>query len=211
MKTGIIYIIKNNLNNKVYIGQTITNIKTRFNQHCKNSTLKSRHYKIYNAIKKYGKENFYIEVLESNIEIDKLDEREIYYIEKYNSFKKGYNSTKGGDGRTINKEYDEEKIVYMYKQGKSMKEIGFLYNVSNATISRLLNRLNIKTRHDGNKYESFDITKFVSLWENKEITIKHMSEYYKVDERTIRRYAKRLNLNRKGVSTIERISKDIIK
>lgn len=211
MKTGIIYIIKNNLNNKVYIGQTITNIKTRFNQHCKNSTLKSRHYKICNAIKKYGKENFYIEVLESNIKIDKLDEREIYYIEKYNSFKKGYNSTKGGDGRTINKEYDEEKIVYMYKQGKSMKEIGFLYNISNATISRLLNRLNIKTRHDGNKYESFDITQFVSLWENKEITIKHMSEYYKVDERTIRRYAKRLNLNRKGVSTIERISKDIIK
>lgn len=211
MKTGIIYIIKNNINDKVYIGQTITNIKTRFNQHCKNSTLKSRHYKIYNAIKKYGKENFYIEVLESNIEIDKLDEREIYYIEKYNSFKKGYNSTKGGDGRVINKEYDEEKIVYLYKQGKSMKEIGFLYNVSEATISRLLNRLNIKTRHDGNKYESFNKIEFINLWENKNIIIKDMAEYYNVNEKTIKRHAKRLNLNRKGVSTIERISKDIIK
>ena len=41
MKTGIIYIIKNRLNDKVYIGQTTTDIKTRFNQHCKNSTLKS--------------------------------------------------------------------------------------------------------------------------------------------------------------------------
>lgn len=211
MKTGIIYIIKNNINDKVYIGQTTTDIKTRFNQHCKNSTLKSRHYKIYNAIKKYGKENFYIEVLESDIGINKLDEREIYYIEEYNSFKKGYNSTKGGGGRVINKEYDEEKIVYLYKQGKSLKEIGFLYNVSGTTISRALHKLNIQTRHDGNKYESFNKIEFINLWENKNISIKDMAKYYNVNEKTVRRYAKRLNLNRKGVSTIERISKDIIK
>ena len=109
MKTGQIYIIKNKINNKVYIGQTTTNYKTRFIQHCKPSCVRTRHYKLYNAIKKYGKDNFYIELLETNIPIDKLNEKEISYIEEYNSFNKGYNATKGGDGRTINKQYDEEK------------------------------------------------------------------------------------------------------
>ena len=205
MKTGIIYIIKNKINKKVYIGQTTTNIQTRFNQHCKNSTLKNRNYKIYNAIKKYGKENFYIEILEKDIPLEKLNEKEIEYIEKYNSFCLGYNSTKGGDGRTINKKYDEKKICEMYKNGFSLSIIGKKYNVSNATISRCLKKLNIQTRHDGNKYENFNKETFVSMWKDKNITIKKMASLFKVDERTIRRNAKRLNLNRKGVTTIENL------
>lgn len=206
MKTGIIYIIKNRLNDKVYIGQTTTDIKTRFNQHCKNSTLKSRHYKLYNAIKKYGKEKFYIEILEQDIDINKLDEREIYYIEKYNSYLKGYNSTKGGDGRVINKEYDEKEILMLYKNGYSLGKIGQIYNVSIATISRVLNKLNVKTRHGGNKYESFNIEEFKKMWVDKDIKIKDMAKFYNVNEKTIRRHAKRLKLNRKGVLTIERVS-----
>ena len=206
MKTGIIYIIKNRLNDKVYIGQTTTDIKTRFNQHCKNSTLKSRHYKLYNAIKKYGKEKFYIEILEQGVDINKLDEREIYYIEKYNSYLKGYNSTKGGDGRVINKEYDEKEIVALYNNGYLLKQIGQIYNVSDATISRVLNKLNVKTRHDGNKYESFNVEEFKKMWADKDIKIKDMAKFYNVNEKTIRRYAKRLKLNRKRIATIERIS-----
>lgn len=211
MKTGIIYIIKNKLNDKVYIGQTTTDIKTRFNQHCKNSTLKSRNYKLYNAIKKYGKENFYIEILEQNIDINKLDEREICYIEKHNSYLKGYNSTKGGDGRVINKEYDEKEILMLYKKGYSLEKIGKIYNVSGATISRVLNKLNVKTRHDGNKYESFNVEEFKKMWFDKDIKIKDMAKFYNVNEKTIRRNAKRLKLNRKGVSTIERVSQDTTK
>ena len=67
MKTGTIYIIKNKINDKVYIGQTTSDIKTRFNCHCKKSTINNRHYKIYNAMKKYGKENFYIVRWQKNI------------------------------------------------------------------------------------------------------------------------------------------------
>ena len=203
MKTGIIYIIKNRLNDKVYIGQTTTDIKTRFNQHCKNSTLKSRHYKLYNAIKKYGKEKFYIEILEQGVDINKLDEREIYYIEKYNSYLKGYNSTKGGDGRVINKEYDEKEILMLYKNGYSLGKIGQIYNVSIATISRVLNKLNVKTRHGGNKYESFNVEEFKKMWADKDIKIKDMAKFYNVNEKTIRRHAKRLKLNRKRVATTE--------
>lgn len=55
-----IYIIKNTINNKVYIGQTSQSVDERFREHMKPSTIKKRgNYKIYNAIEKYGKENFY--------------------------------------------------------------------------------------------------------------------------------------------------------
>lgn len=185
MKTGIIYIIKNNINSKVYIGQTTTNLQTRFSQHCKKSTLANRHYKLYNAIKKYGKEHFFIGELEKNIPLSELDNKEIYYIEKYNSFINGYNSTKGGDGRVINKKYDETQIVNEYKNGRSCSEIGKMFNVSCATISRVLKKLNVKTRHDGNKYESFGET-FIKLW-NSGIAIKELATKYNVNEKTIRR------------------------
>lgn len=201
MKTGLIYIIKNDVNNKVYIGQTTTDIHTRFNQHCKKSTIKNRHYKLYNAIKKYGKNHFYCEILESNVPISQLNNKEIYYIEQYDSYYKGYNSTKGGDGRTINKHYEEKQIIEMYKNGKSLNEIAKLYNVSSATISRCLKKLNIHTRHDGNKYESFNKDQFIEMWNNKQITLTQMSIFFKVDKRTISRHAKRLKLNKKGVTT----------
>ena len=90
-----IYIIKNKINKKVYIGQTCQSPKERFAQHMKPSTHKTRgSYKLYNAIKKYGKENFYFEVLEKNISKKEIDEKEIYYINLYDSYYNGYNSTK---------------------------------------------------------------------------------------------------------------------
>lgn len=47
---------------------------------------------------KIGIDKFYIKELECDIPKDKLDEREKYYIEKFNSFYGGYNATVGGKG-----------------------------------------------------------------------------------------------------------------
>ena len=197
MKTGQIYIIKNKINDKVYIGQTTVNYQTRFKQHCKPSSIRTRHYKLYNAIKKYGEENFYIELLEENIPIEKLNQREIWYIEKYDSFNFGYNSTKGGDGRTINKYYDEKNIVALYNSGMSAREIGEKYKVCGATIIRVLHKLGIKTRRDGNKYTLFDKALFVKLWNNTSVTKAEMSCMFNVDCKTLKRYANRIGLANK--------------
>lgn len=193
MKTGLIYIIKNTVNNKVYVGQTTTNLNTRFSQHTKKSTVSNRFYKLHNAIRKYGKDKFYIEPLETNIPIEQLNEREIYYIEKFNSYKNGYNTTKGGDGRTINANYDEQQIIHFYKQGMSCADIGKLYGVCGATINRVLSRKAIIRRHDGNKYESFG-EKFCELWNNG-APIKDLAKIYNVNEKTIRRATKHYNLS----------------
>ena len=86
-----IYKVTNKINGKVYIGQSV-DIGKRWRQHM---TAKDDIY-FHKAIQKYGVENFEWEVIEQCKKKD-LDEREIYWIEYYDSFNKGYNCTKGGD------------------------------------------------------------------------------------------------------------------
>jgi group I intron endonuclease len=90
---GYIYKITNP-NGFIYIGKT-KNYKNRFNQY-KNLNCKSQPA-LYNSFIKYGFENHTIEIIETcNLNI--LSDREVYYIELFNSHKKGLNCTVGGDG-----------------------------------------------------------------------------------------------------------------
>lgn len=96
---GFIYKYENTINHKVYIGQT-TDLVSRKSGHKYKATFVKN--KFYNAVRKYGWENFTFDVLEQ-IEADTLDELtkrlddlEIQYIEEYNSYSHGYNSTLGG-------------------------------------------------------------------------------------------------------------------
>ena len=77
---GFIYIIRNTINNKVYIGQTKVSVDIRWKEHLRHSSYGNQ--LINRAMKKYGVENFYIETLEI-CDIDVIDEREIYYIDLY--------------------------------------------------------------------------------------------------------------------------------
>lgn len=116
MRTGIIYKISNTVNDKVYIGQTIQQLKKRWNQHCRCSKFSDAH--LYRAIRLYGIDKFSIEHIEENIPQDKLNEKEIYYIQYYDSYVNGYNSTKGGDCGSF-----LETPVYQYDlQGNFINE-----------------------------------------------------------------------------------------
>ena len=86
---------------KKYIGQTRKELKERIRQH-KNSCFSNKHkdIKFYNAIKKYGWENFIWGVIEEG-DIDIWNFREIYWIEKYNTYRDGYNLTEGGNNRIV--------------------------------------------------------------------------------------------------------------
>lgn len=93
-----IYKITNKLNNKCYIGQS-KDIYVRIKKHLsKTYEVNSAQYsfQIYQALRKYGIGNFKVEVLEE-CDADVLNEREIYWIQYYDSFKNGYNATLGGD------------------------------------------------------------------------------------------------------------------
>lgn len=144
---GFIYKITNNVNGKVYIGQTIQTIKERFYQHCATKCSDSvLNMAIHRAIKKYGKFNFTIEVIEE-VDKDSLNDREKFWIEYYNSYNNGYNSTIGGqDSSTHFKELDTESIIKEYNSGKSLRSIGNTFKVDKRTIKDLLIRNNITLR-----------------------------------------------------------------
>ena len=102
---GNIYIVTCLINNKIYIGQTRNELYDRWAGHKHDAQRREYHTAFSKAIKKYGSDNFKMELLEK-IEVDtedelnnKLNEREIYYISKYHSLthENGYNITKGGD------------------------------------------------------------------------------------------------------------------
>ena len=103
-KSGI-YCIRNIINNKVYIGKS-KNIYVRIRQHIYNLNNKSKDENRYliNSWHKYGEQNFIyfvIEYLELNEEL--LRERELYWIENFNSTNenKGYNLRKDSSTNMI--------------------------------------------------------------------------------------------------------------
>lgn len=182
---GFIYKITNTINGRSYIGQTIQNVKERFYQHCATKCSKAvSNMAIHRAIKKYGKSNFTVEVIEE-IDSANLNDRERYWIKYYNSYNNGYNSTKGGqDGIKLFKNLDTESIVREYKSGKSLREIGRLFNVDKQTIKDLLVRNNINLRttktYKLSQKDREDIIKDLSLGlSRKEIISKwHISKSY---------------------------------
>lgn len=102
-----IYMIKNKINNKFYIGQSI-DIEERWKQHIREFK-GNYHNNIYlqNAWNKYGQDNFEFSILEECCETS-LDEKEIYWIDYYKAYEKqkGYNLTFGG--QLNNKCYTED-------------------------------------------------------------------------------------------------------
>jgi len=94
-----VYKITNKGNDKIYVGITNQGTSMRWCKHCSDANAGSA-FALHNAIRKYGKDNFQIEVIETVEDVEVLKEREIYWIGFYRSYdrSKGYNLTLGGDG-----------------------------------------------------------------------------------------------------------------
>lgn len=88
----VVYMLKNKINKKIYIGQS-SNIKLRWEY---NGIHYRGSHKIYNAIQKYGWDNFEHIILEENLTCEQANEREQFYIKFYNSVEEGYNIKYGG-------------------------------------------------------------------------------------------------------------------
>lgn len=84
----IIYKITNLVNGKFYIGKDKHN----------NPAYMGSGLLLKKAMNKYGKENFIKEILEECFNLEELSKREIYWIEKLNAIKEGYNIATGGEG-----------------------------------------------------------------------------------------------------------------
>ena len=121
---GFIYIIKNFINNKVYIGQTSRNIEIRWKEHLRHCT--SQDQPLYKAMVKYGKEKFYIQCLEECPD-SILNEREKYWIDYFDSYNNGYNATLGGqDNFTMTSKVEQVLNLWYnkYTVNKIVEETG---------------------------------------------------------------------------------------
>lgn len=133
-----IYKITNLTNGKIYIGKTSESIEKRWKQHIRDSKKRKNEKRpLYDAMNKYGINNFKIETIE---ETSIPDKREVYWISFYNSYHNGYNATLGGDGKTrIN--YD--LVINTYNKLKSQKLVAEKLGIDGQTVRRILKEKNI--------------------------------------------------------------------
>jgi group I intron endonuclease len=117
-KNMIIYKITNLITGKFYIGKSIYNNSDYFGS---GKILKQ-------SIKKYGRENFIKEIIDTADNLNQLNEKEIFWINYYQSQNNdiGYNITKGGEGGDVytnnpNKEEIREKNIESAKKRKNFK------------------------------------------------------------------------------------------
>ena len=106
-----IYLITNLINNKKYVGKTKYSIEARFEGHCCDlACMSNKKTAIHQAIMKYGRENFKIELLDV---VDDNDWKywENFYIKKYKTYytEGGYNLTWGGDDNPMDNEVVRQK------------------------------------------------------------------------------------------------------
>lgn len=110
-----IYLWTNTINSKVYVGQT-QNFYERIRQYIRGN---DKNRLIGKAFAKYGMGNFELEILEKNIPLDKLDEREQFWMDFYQSYnnKIGYNVCKEA-GTTRGFHHSEESKRLMSEHHK---------------------------------------------------------------------------------------------
>lgn len=120
---GQIYRATNKINGKMYHGQTTEkDIKRRWyrykNLNCKNQP------KLYPALKKYGPENFLFEVIDTTPQDQiQLDNLEIFYIAKFDSFHNGYNANEGGHGGKKSEETKKKISISLKGRSRSKEAI----------------------------------------------------------------------------------------
>jgi hypothetical protein len=143
-----IYKTTNLLNSKIYIGKNITNN----NFYIGSGILLNR------AIKKYGKENFIKEIIDTAETIEELNEKEKIWIAFYNSQNRdiGYNIAAGGDGGdTLSKHPNLDKLRHKFANGKrkgmpmpkkensakwinlDIEKVVYMYTVENMSLTKI--------------------------------------------------------------------------
>jgi group I intron endonuclease len=137
-----IYVIRNRVNEKVYVGQTWKNLKHRFAQHTQSTWCR----KLANAIKCHGKGNFYIKPLAYCGTQEAADLVERFFIKVFDCIQKGYNLREGGESGHLASEETRRRMSYA-KKGKKPSNFEMLHSPESRQKQRLALKGN--TNHKG--------------------------------------------------------------
>lgn len=184
MYEGYIYCATNLINNKKYVGQTRITIEHRMKQHEIYHPKNQVRLAFHMAIKKYGIENFKVEELEKIITetkenlINRLNEREVYYIKTLHSLttENGYNIDGGGKSGTIfclPVDVYDLKGVYL-RSFDSIIEASRYYNIPRGIINKMClgqrrrsNIYDLIFRYKGDDFNKYETT--IKLGNSKKV------------------------------------------
>ena len=164
IKVGRIYLITNLINNKKYVGITKGTLERHFKHHISQSNKpynKHRIMVVCLAIKKYGKKNFKIELIEELVNVTEKDLllKESYYIDKYNTFVDngcGYNMIKESDSKLIFSESTKKKIS-LARMGKWTGKDNPFYGKCHTKETRKMMKIN-HADFRGDKHPKYDLS-----------------------------------------------------
>ena len=112
----IVYKITNDINGKIYVGQTIGTLQNRWRGHLSKAK-NGCSFALHNAIRKYGSEHFHPEVIDIACSHDELDKKEAYWISELNSkIPNGYNIREGGQTSRFSPETLRKKHEALYQK-----------------------------------------------------------------------------------------------
>ena len=186
-----IYVIRNRINNKVYVGQSI-DAGRRFITHCKPSS-NDGHSLIARAIQKYGAHNFWYDILEH--QVYDYNEKERYWISELNSLApNGYNVLHGGDEPPVHfatehplSSFMDATQVTLLKQdlktsAMSLSEIARKYGISKRTVLRVNQGLHYEVLG-----EEYPIRRIPN--KNGKLSDEQVEEIVEILQHTYRQYA----------------------
>lgn len=177
----IIYQITNKINGMTYIGQTIRPLNLRINEHYAHDTHLGR------AMRKYGKENFIIEVLQTAGTIEELNSLEAKYVtQDVVESTDTYNYRLGGGNRAAHSEETKAKISASRK-GEKHPMYGKFGSDHQAYGYRHTGEAKAKCSHKGEKNGCFGRTgsKNPMFGKSRPEHSKAMKEYHANNPRTV--------------------------
>lgn len=196
---GLIYM-RTSPSGKSYIGQTIKDEQLRWKEHCYEAlhdNMPGYNSKLSKAIRKYGPDAFTVTILEECSNAD-LNNQEQYWIQFYNTYQMGYNSTLGGNSGN---KYSDEVILQLWNEGLNQQAIADQLSCHRDTINKRLQHLipesERKQRHDmtaNNTLNSADQEEILKLWhENK--SIRTIADETHHDRKVISKWLKKLGIS----------------
>lgn len=187
-----IYLLTNKITNGIYIGQT-SNPKRRMWEHKSHmNTEQSKNIRLYTAMREYGFENFELTILEK-IPSSQSDEKEAYYINKYNATSsENYNEL---TGYNLINENSHERIITDYRNGLSASKIGKKYGVKHPQIIKILKENLSESEYNSLSHKlpkkNIPIEDIVDLIEKQHKSKKETAQILGVcDSTVVRRYNK---------------------
>lgn len=179
-----IYKIRNDINDKVYVGLTKYPIEYRFKQHCdfsKSNEPTTRPLAL--AMRQYGIEHFWPELIE---ETDSPADRERFWIAYYNANTYGYNATIGGEGASRtdrNPDITDDMVVTMYLEVGTIQKTADVYSLNPETTRQILIRNGI-TINSAQKLAEIKYAQSICMYDltNTKILVKKFASVYQAME-----------------------------